>query len=201
VLVCFAASRQFSDDEVELARQLASAARGALERSELFEAERRARALSQRLTSIGSRLGARLEPATVLHEVAKEAVELLNADCASVRVLEDDALAVAAAAGNGGYLGAPLANVEGTLNGVLAVYSRKRRVWRAEEIEALGALALTAAATYASAELYQRVALERERSLAILANVADGIVAVDASGRILQWNAAAEQITGVPSVE
>ena len=36
---------------------------------------------------------------------------------------------------------------------------------------------------FANAELYQRVALEQERSVAILANVADGIVAVDRDGR------------------
>jgi PAS domain S-box-containing protein len=45
------------------------------------------------------------------------------------------------------------------------------------------------------------VALERERSVAILANVADGIVAVDRDERIVLWNAAAERITGVPQSE
>src|SRR5207342_3100646 len=48
-------------------------------------------------------------------------------------------------------------------------------------------------------ELYQRVAMERERSFAILANIADGIVAVDRDGKVVLWNQAAEQITGVPS--
>ena len=51
-----------------------------------------------------------------------------------------------------------------------------------------------------NAELYQRVALERERSYAILANIADGIVAVDRNGDVVLWNKAAEQITGVPAV-
>jgi two-component system phosphate regulon sensor histidine kinase PhoR len=37
--------------------------------------------------------------------------------------------------------------------------------------------------------------------VAILANVADGIVAVDREGRVVLWNAAAEGITGVPSEE
>ena len=40
-----------------------------------------------------------------------------------------------------------------------------------------------ASAALASAELYQRVALEKERSVAILANIADGIVAVDREGQ------------------
>jgi PAS domain S-box-containing protein len=42
------------------------------------------------------------------------------------------------------------------------------------------------------------VALERERSYAILSNIADGIVAVDREGKVVLWNEAAEAITGVP---
>jgi PAS domain S-box-containing protein len=45
------------------------------------------------------------------------------------------------------------------------------------------------------------VAEEKERSEAILANIADGIVAVDRDGAIVLWNATAEQITGVPAEE
>ena len=37
--------------------------------------------------------------------------------------------------------------------------------------------------------------------MAILANIADGIVAVDRDGSVVLWNAAAEQITGVPQAE
>ena len=84
---------------------------------------------------------------------------------------------------------------------MLAVYSRRPRVWQEEEIEALGALAANASVAFSKAELYQQVELERERSVAILANVADGIVAVDRDERIVLWNAAAERITGVPSEE
>ena len=54
-------------------------------------------------------------------------------------------------------------------------------------------------AALANAELYQRVALERERSVAILANIAEGIVAVDRDGKVVLWNSAAESITGVPA--
>jgi PAS domain S-box-containing protein len=43
--------------------------------------------------------------------------------------------------------------------------------------------------------------LERERSLAILGNVADGIVAVDREGNVVLWNSAAEEITDVPASE
>jgi PAS domain S-box-containing protein len=45
------------------------------------------------------------------------------------------------------------------------------------------------------------VALEVERSVAILSNIADGIVAVNRDGDVVTWNAAAEQITGVPASE
>jgi len=99
------------------------------------------------------------------------------------------------------YLGVPLTGPEESLHGVLAVYSRTPKAWRNEEVEALLALAGNASAALSNAELYQRVALEKERSFAILANIADGIVAVDRDGRVVLWNSAAEQITGVPQAE
>jgi PAS domain S-box-containing protein len=95
----------------------------------------------------------------------------------------------------------PLSGPEGTLAGVLAVYAAKARRWRAEEIDALLALAANTSAALANAELYSRVSLEKERSVAILANIADGIVAVDRDGEVVLWNSAAEQITGVPQEE
>jgi PAS domain S-box-containing protein len=99
------------------------------------------------------------------------------------------------------YLGVPLSGPEGAPVGVLAVYSRRERTWRPEEIEALLALAANTSAALANAELYSRVSLEKERSVAILANVADGIVALDRDGNVVLWNAAAEAITGVPQEE
>ena len=92
------------------------------------------------------------------------------------------------AAGHAAYLGVPLVGLERRLQGVLAVYSQRPRVWREEEIEALAALAGNASAVLSNAELYQRVAIERERSYAILANIADGIVAVDREGKVVLWN-------------
>ena len=85
--------------------------------------------------------------------------------------------------------------------GVLSVYARKPRQWRPEETEALLALAGNTSAALANAELYSRVSLEKERSVAILANIADGIVAVDRDGHVVLWNSAAEEITGVPQEE
>jgi PAS domain S-box-containing protein len=105
------------------------------------------------------------------------------------------------AAGYAAYLGVPLSGPEGALAGVLSVYSQRLRTWRPEEIEALLALAGNTSAALANAELYSRVSIEKERSVAILANIADGIVAVDRDGKVVLWNAAAEEITGVPQEE
>jgi PAS domain S-box-containing protein len=249
-VVFFAHERLFSDEDLEVARHLVDAVRGALERSELFEAERTARALSQQLARTGSVLATELDPAAVLDEVVQQAGTLLAADACAVRILEEDALVVSAASGEGAelavgtrtsasawlsgdvfqsraplavedaaddprlveadaivaagyaaYLGVPLSGPEGAPAGVFAVYARRPRTWRAEEIEALQALAGNTSAALSNAELYSRVSLEKERSVAILANIADGIVAVDREGRVVLWNAAAEQITGVPQEE
>jgi two-component system, NtrC family, sensor histidine kinase KinB len=250
VAVLFTEERVFTEDDLELARHLADATRGALERSELFEAERSARALAQQLTRTGRLLTSELDPDAVLDEVVQQAPELVNADACAIRVLEDHELVVSSAvgvgaedatgsrvpassllsgdvvqsrapvaledagsdarlraldpmlaAGHAAYLGVPLAGAEGTPLGVLAVYAREPRPWRAEEVEAMLALAASTSAALSNAELYQRVALEKERSFAILANIADGIVAVDREGRVVLWNEAAEQITGVPAGE
>ncbi|MGD0166217.1 MAG: GAF domain-containing protein [Gaiellaceae bacterium] len=93
--------------------------------------------------------------------------------------------------------GVPLIGPGDASDGVLLVYSRQPRAWRVREIEALEALAANTVAALANAELYLGVSLERERSFAILASVADGIVAVDREGKIVLWNAAVERITGL----
>jgi PAS domain S-box-containing protein len=250
VVIFFVDERAFTDEDLELARHLGEAARGALERSELFEAERTARALSQQLARTGGVLATELDPAAVLEEVVQQAPALLGADACAVRTLEDDELVVSAASGEGAeeavgsrtsatgrlsgdvfqsrsplavedvtmdervagadaillagyvaFLGVPLAGPEGSLAGVLAVYAAKPREWRPEEVEALLALAGNTSAALANAELYSRVSLEKERSVAILANIADGIVAVDREGQVVLWNSAAEEITGVPQEE
>ena len=249
-LVLFRERHDFTDDDLDLAGQLAARAKAALARSELYEVERRARLLAQQLAETAALFSGELEPAAVLDEVVEQAPVVLRADAASIRLLDGDELVVASAAGAGAsqiegtrgqadtpptgtvihnraplaledvsgdalmiegepllsrgyaaYLGVPLFRAEGELHGVLAVFSRRPRSWREEEIEALAALGANASVAFAKAELYQQVELERGRSVAILANVADGIVAVDRDERIVLWNAAAERITGVPSEE
>ena len=233
-----------------LTRHVSDAAQGALERSELFESERRARTFSQRLARLGTLLGTSLDPTVVLDEVAREAPGLLDADAAVIRLLDGDDLVVRAVDGPGterlvatsssssiGLSGAvvqarspqavrdgrkqprlsrgdvlleqdmtaavavPMVAHGSGLYGVLAVYAREPRTWRDDELESLAALAASASASVANAELYQRVAEERERGAAILANIADGIVAVGRDDRIVLWNAMAEHITGVPASE
>jgi PAS domain S-box-containing protein len=105
------------------------------------------------------------------------------------------------AAGFEAYLGVPLVGPEGTVHGVLSLYARRPRAWRRDEIEAMEALAANTSAALSNAELFTSVALDRERSYAILANIADGIVAVDRDSGVVLWNAAAERITGVPATE
>jgi PAS domain S-box-containing protein len=119
----------------------------------------------------------------------------------ALRELVDGDVDPLLAQGHHAYLGVPLARQAGAVQGVLAVYGREPRDWRAEEIEALAKLAATASTALAYAELHRRLALEHEQSVAILSNVADGIVAVDRDGRVVVWNAAAERITGVPAAE
>ncbi len=250
VLVFFADERSLRDEDIELARHLAGAARGALERSGMFEGERTSRALAQQLARTGSALATELDPAAVLDEVVQQAPELLEADACAIRIVDGDELLVTAvaggdaevalgvrsetagwlsgevaqsrkavavsdassdpallasdavlAAGYRAYLGVPLVGPESSLLGVIAVYAHDPRRWRPEEIEALLALAANTAAALSNAELYQRVALEKERSTAILENIADGIVAVDRDGNVVLWNRAAEQVTGVPATE
>ena len=105
------------------------------------------------------------------------------------------------AAGYLAYLGVPMIGPEESVQGILAVYDGRTREWREEEVEALHALGASAAAARANAELYQGVSHEQQRSEAILANVADGIVAVDREGKVVLWNPAAERVTGVPQAD
>jgi PAS domain S-box-containing protein len=250
VLIFFADQRSFVDEDLELASHLVEAARGALQRSQLFEAERASRSLAQQLARTGSALASELDPAAVLDEVVRQAPMLVRADACAIHLLDETELVVVAAAGEAGalalsarssglagllgevvqsgapvslddataddraraadpllaggldaFLGVPLFGSEGALRGVLAVYADQARPWREEEVEALLALAANASAALMNAELYQRVAVEKERNDAILANIADGIVAVDREGAVVLWNGAAERITGIPAAD
>jgi PAS domain S-box-containing protein len=101
VLVLFRDAREFSRDDLELAQQVAGAARGALDRSRLFEAERTAHSLSQQLARTGSLLATELDPVAVLEAVVEGAIALLGVDAAALAALEGDNLVVTAAVGVG----------------------------------------------------------------------------------------------------
>src|SRR5581483_3774954 len=107
-LVLFREPRSFTDEDLDLAGQLALRAKAALARSELFEVERRSRLLAQQLADTGTLFSGELEPAAVLDEVVEQAPVVLRADAASIRLLDRDELVVAAAAGAGS------AQVQGT---------------------------------------------------------------------------------------
>ena len=251
VFVFFADERHLADDDLELAHHLAGAARGSLERSLVFEDERRARALAQQLARTASALATELDPTAVLDEVVRQAIPLVGVDAAAIRLVQDDELVLSAVEGlpepdlllgdrspltgwlvgdvaqsrsplaleDAGsderhaaadpilrqgmraYAAVPLVGAEGAVLGVLSFYDAESRAWRVDEVEALTALAAGASAALQNAELYQRVAIEKERSFAILANIADGIVAVDRDGTVVLWNRAAEEITDVPAAE
>lgn len=104
VLVFFLEERAFVREDLELAQQVAGAARGALDRSRLFDAERAARSLSQQLARTGSLLATELDPVAVLEAVVGEAVSLLDVDTAALAALEGDELVVTAAVGDGAEL-------------------------------------------------------------------------------------------------
>ncbi len=250
VLIFFAGEEVFADEQLALAGQVAGAARGALERSELYERERRSRSLAQRLARAGRDLAGELDPDNVLDQAVRHAVQLMGAAGASIRMLEGDEVVVRAATGAGedkaigtrapstgflvgdvvqtrstravadvrtdsrlgqadsmlaagyrAYLGVPMIGPEESVQGIMAVYDSRTREWLEQESEVLHALAASAAAACMNAELYQGVSQEQQRSEAILANVADGIVAVDREGNVVLWNPAAERVTGVPQAE
>ena len=101
-------------------------------------------------------------------------------------------------AGFASWAGAPIASADGGVQGMLAIFGRQPRRLRDDEIEALAAFANSASVALRNALLYEAVASEKDRVAAILGRVADAIVATDAEGRILLWNAAAELITQIP---
>ena len=101
-------------------------------------------------------------------------------------------------AGFASWAGAPIASADGGVQGMLAIFGRQPRRLRDDEVEALAAFANSASVALRNALLYEAVASEKDRVAAILGRVADAIVATDAEGRIVLWNAAAEQITQIP---
>lgn len=127
------AGREFSDDEVELARTICRFAALAIEKARLFEeqrqaAERRDR-LAQRLQGLlefSLRLNQRLEfaePQEVYEEVAQAALELLDVPLAAVVAGSGDYLALRALAVRGDAAGGQRERLEEELLGRYAAAS------------------------------------------------------------------------------
>ena len=107
VLVFFDEAHAFSEDDLELAQQVARAARGAFERSRLFDAER-TRAPSRSSSRARKPARDRARPRGGARRRRRGGVELLRVDAAALTSLDDRDLVVTAAAGDGadGAIGA-----------------------------------------------------------------------------------------------
>jgi PAS domain S-box-containing protein len=99
----FAAARTFDDDDRELLRMLASQCSQALERAQLYEAERRARAAAEaaiehttRLQSLAADLAEALTPEQVAEVVVTQGMASVSADAGVLQLLTDDAKALEA---------------------------------------------------------------------------------------------------------
>jgi PAS domain S-box-containing protein len=74
------------------------------------------------------------------------------------------------------------------------------RRFRELDLRTAEELALRTAAVVENAQLYEEVE-RRARASRALETIADGVVLIDPKGIVLLWNAAAEQITGIPAAE
>ena len=93
-----------SDDDLDLARHLGTAAAAAIERAETLASERQARARAQELQRIGGLMASNLDAAAVLREIVSQAALLLNADSCALRLVEGDRLVVRAVQGEAAEL-------------------------------------------------------------------------------------------------
>jgi signal transduction histidine kinase len=85
--------------------------------------------------------------------------------------------------------------------GALAVHSTtSRRRFGQADLDILVLLAEYAAVAIGNATTYRRVNAERERFLALVEAIPDGLAVVE-QGRVTAWNAAAARLTGRPAVE
>ena len=139
VVVLFKADHEFTDDDLTAAGHLSDAARGALERSELYESERRGRMLSEHLATVGARLVTGLSPERVTEEIATAACELFAADAALVRVLVGEELVVVA--GSGERAQETVGSRSSTGAGLLGDVAQSRKPAQVDDILALPRLA------------------------------------------------------------
>jgi len=85
--------------------------------------------------------------------------------------------------------------------GVYSLYYLGGRVFKEEELHFLRIIANILAVSIERSDYYAKAIAEKGLSDTILQGVADGIITVDGSGRIISVNKAFEKITGVPANE
>lgn len=109
----------------------------------------------------------------------------------------DDAVSTCLAAeGWRDCVSAPLV-IDGSVAGVLCAYNRSGpEGFEDGEMAVLEALASEAAGAVRKSALLAEVFDERRKLSEIITHTSDGIMTLDADGRILSWNAAMESITG-----
>jgi PAS domain S-box-containing protein len=150
----------------------------------------------RRATSAGSGDG-------VTDEVVRSGQAVAVQDISSdPRLDPDSSRALLAAEGLRSFLSAPLFS-RGRSNGALSVYRRDAHQFGPAEVELLAGLANVAAASIENALLHARteralaeVSAQQELLRTIVETAQDGILALDAEGRILLFSPGCEALTG-----
>jgi two-component system, NtrC family, nitrogen regulation sensor histidine kinase GlnL len=102
---------------------------------------------------------------------------------------------------NGWALIAPLA-AQGTLVGILVVGSPlSGDPFSSEDLDALFTLASHAGSAVKNAQFYAEVALARDYIENILTTIPSGVISISADGRVVLFNPAAEQLSGLARAE
>jgi PAS domain S-box-containing protein len=90
----------------------------------------------------------------------------------------------------------------GVFNGAIyATFTEADRPFTDNELDVLMLLAAHAGAAYANAAEHDAVTRAQQRQRAVVDATADGMALVGVDGRVVDWNPAAEALTGVPAHE
>jgi PAS domain S-box-containing protein len=142
-------------------------------------------------------------PAAILHQAEKAPAVLVAADDIE-RATEQDSSYLeldAALRNNKWALVAPI-GAQGALVGVL-VTGRKLSgdQFSSEDLDAISTLANQAGSAIRNAQLYAESALAKDYIANIVTTIPSGVIAVSSEGRVVLFNAAAEQMSGIRQSE